>query len=136
MERSLRRRHVLRAALAIISTAWVVGCAAPQPSVAILYNRTGVALALAPGVVVPACTDRAFTQDELDKAATSYLNAPDDSWVPPGAANLGLNVLGDPRPKNGGPLSVVVPGGALPWSVDGPIASGSLPACGGTPMTE
>jgi hypothetical protein len=54
----------------------------PARPVAIVYNRTAVGLAMAPGLVVPACSDRALTQDAVDRAAAAYVNATDDALGP------------------------------------------------------
>lgn len=123
-----------RAAAALGSVLLMTSCASAPP-VATLFNRTSVNLALAPGVVVSACSSRSFTQAELDRAVADLNLATDESWVPVGAVNVGLNGFAAPRPAPGAQLVIVVPGGAPPEVLDRAIGEAELPKCGGEPVT-
>ena len=109
-------------------------CGSPPDFV--LINRSEVSLAIAPGVVVDACSSKAFTQAQLEAAGRELVERTmndDFSWIPANAALLEGGIRGSRigAPK---PMTYVVSGASSPQVVYGRVAEEALPACVGKPV--
>jgi hypothetical protein len=112
-----------------------IGACAPPPDV-VLINRSEVSLAAAPGVIVDACSSKAFTLATLEAAGRELVKRTmndDFSWIPADAVFLEGGIPGSRigAPK---PMTYVVSGASPPQIVYGRVPEEALPACVGKPV--
>ena len=110
----------------------LVGCSEDPDFV--LVNRSDVALAFAPGVIVPACSSESYSEEFLRAAGEKLLEfevtgSDPGAWVPQGAVQVGI----DPVPQGATRPVTVIVSNQPAQVVYGPVAEGDLPACGGQP---
>lgn len=121
--------------LALLATAMLVATACAARPDYVIVNRTEAAIAIAPGEILPPCSDVSFDRETLRALGRDLLDAlvrGDTSWVPDGAVILESGVPGGSSGSTE-PITMIINSQAPPLVRTGLVPSSQWPECAGFP---